>query len=131
MEQPLPGESFVSAARGEETVRQSRAHFFVEDEIEDPHPNQTIDSIQKEGDALITAGHLLGEGKPEDISYTLSFSPGTGGRLRFQAEVDEPYDRLYLTYASSPGERFFGFGTQYTYFDLKGRKVPSSSRSRG
>ena len=29
-----------------------------------------------------------------------------------------------MTYASSPEERFFGFGAQYTYLDMKGREVP-------
>ena len=101
-------------------VSQTSAHFFIEDEVEDFHPDQTIDLVEKRGDELAVAGRLVGEG--EDVDYSLVFSPVTEGRLRFEVDVEEPYDRVYLTYASSPEEHFFGFGTQYTYFDMKGRK---------
>lgn len=126
----VPGESFVSAARGEETVEERNGHFSVEDEVEDPRPDQTIDAIgKKEGD-LVFSGRLLGGS--EGVGYTLSFSAVDGDRLRFEVEADDPsYDRVYLTYATGPEERFFGFGTQYNHLDLKGHEVPIFVQEQG
>jgi alpha-glucosidase (family GH31 glycosyl hydrolase) len=129
--QSIPGESFVAAAKGEETVRESSGHFFIEDEMEKPHSDQTIDYIEKRQATLAVGGRLTRGGDSEGVNYTLTFLPVTEVRLRFEVEVEEPYDRIYLIYASSPDERFFGFGTQYTYFDMKGRKVPIFIQEQG
>ena len=120
----VPGKSFVSAARGRETVKDTRAHYFITDKALEEYPDQTLDRVEQVERELVISGHLKGKSASGDVGYEVVFSAASESRLGFEVRVGEPCNRVYFTYASMKEERFFGFGTQYTYFDLKGRRVP-------
>ena len=120
----IPGKSFVSAARGRESVEDTRAHYFITDKVLEEYQDQTIDHVEHGDREIIISGRLKSKSASEEIGYELSFSQASENRLGFEVRAGEPCNRVYLTYATSAGESFFGFGTQYTYFDLKGRRVP-------
>ncbi len=120
----VPGRSFVPAARGRERVRGVRSHYFVWDEVLEEYGDQTIDLVERKGRSLVVSGRLARREGYGEVGYSFTLSPASEGRLRFVAEVEEPCNRVHLTFASERRERFFGFGEQFTHFDLKGRKVP-------
>jgi alpha-glucosidase len=119
----------VAAAEGRESVSQRSGHFTVEDEILRELPDQTLERVEPDGDSLTFSGRL--SGGREGAGYRIFFEPASGERLRFRAEVEEPYNRLYLTYTAAADEDFFGFGMQYSHFDMKGRKVPIFIQEQG
>eukprot|EP00117_Sycon_ciliatum_P022861 scpid22808/ scgid3863/ Alpha-glucosidase yihQ len=45
--------------------------------------------------------------------------------------IGNPYTHLMLTYAKNENEQFYGFGHQYTQFDLGGQKFPVFSSEQG
>jgi sulfoquinovosidase len=118
------GEAFVAAAQGQEQVEEQRGSFFFSDRITRRCADQTIRAIQPSTDGVIISGSLnCQQGKP--IDYSLEFRPVSDRQLTFQLSFsDNKINRSYLTYASDSDEHFFGFGEQFTYFDLKGHLVP-------
>ncbi len=53
-------------------------------------------------------------------------------QLGFELRIeDDDLNRAFLTYASPTTEHVFGFGEQFTYFDLKGRRVPIWVQEQG
>ncbi|MCR9142328.1 MAG: alpha-glucosidase [bacterium] len=119
----LPGLAFVSAARGQETIHEARGMFTIDDETLQSCSDQKINSVEHGPNNLTIAGELDCRGSA--VPYSLTFAATGDGHLRFELAVDaEGYNRSYLIYASHAGEGFYGFGEQFTYFDVKGRKLP-------
>lgn len=117
-----PGQGFVGGAIGQEEVHEARGMFTIEDQLSERCFRQKIDSIEA-SDALLLRGRLeCGEG---EVDYTLQFSSSGERQLSFQLQLSDPkYNRSYLAYASEADEAFLGFGEQFTYVDMKGRKLP-------
>ncbi|MCE9599168.1 MAG: alpha-glucosidase [Spirochaetia bacterium] len=129
----LPGVSFINAAHGEAAVKESRGSFNIKDSIKSFCTQQSIASMDSKSDRLIIKGELACTGGEPRIPYQLTFQ-NTGNQLRFEARIDSKLteiNRVYLTLASDKTESFFGFGEQFTYFDLKGREVPILTQEQG
>lgn len=121
----LPGKGFVAAAQGVETVTDSRGHFFIEDTLNVVCAEQRIDTFAATPQTVSITGSLICQCGREPVGYTLLFTALQPEQLGFALMLaDESYNRTYLTYASNRDEHFFGFGTQFSYFDLKGKRLP-------
>jgi alpha-glucosidase len=119
--QTLPGRSFVQAAQGTETVREARGMFRIRDTLTDSCGEQSILSMQRAGEALEVSGRLRCRSGRE-IPYSLVLESPEPNRLDLRLRVEA--NRAFLTYASSWEDRFFGFGEQFSYVDMRGRRVP-------
>lgn len=122
--QTLPGEAFVLAAQGQETVRETRSMFTFRDKYLLVCNRQHIEQIEVELSEIWVRGEL--SCGTQSLPYVVNFGAGSGEMLRFDVhlEGDAVFNRIFLTYASASEERFFGFGEQFSYFDMKGRRVP-------
>ena len=125
------GQAFAAAAVGSAQVDETRGSYTFIDSLSRTCTRQTLDAITPQGDALAITG-TLDCGGEQFIGYTLRFSPASDNQLAFDLSFDDPkINRAYLTYASDSDEHFFGFGEQYTYFDLKGQRVPVWDSEQG
>lgn len=135
----VPGYPFVQAAKGRERVYQWRGSFNIWDAAGDRRCYlQTVDMLTHDGTSVKVRGQLRGDAC--ELSYELRFDVLTPRRLGFELRFfdaqgqtvdDRTINRSLLIYASQADEQFFGFGEQFTYFDLKGRVVPIFGQEQG
>ncbi len=128
----IPGQGFVWAAEGEETLFSNRGSYDITDRIVRECPVQTVDLQERSGAAVTLSGTLTG---PDCASaYTLRFSEVSGNQLGFDLRItgtDPAINRVSLVYASRADEGFFGFGEQFTYLNQKGRRFPIIVQEQG
>jgi sulfoquinovosidase len=125
------GEAFVAAAQGKETVEEARGYYFIEDRLSHRCAEQTIDRITVQNDQVTITGQLKCE-RGDNAGYALIFSPAAADQLAFDLSFEDPLlNRSFLTFASDSDEHFFGFGEQFSYFDLKGKRVPIWTSEQG
>ncbi|KAL6849942.1 hypothetical protein ACP4OV_020569 [Aristida adscensionis] len=66
-------------------------------------------------------------GSREEVSALLPAAE----RGQEEEEEEEAFNRVFLTYASSGEERFYGFGEQFSRMEFKGRRVPVLVQEQG
>lgn len=128
----VPGKGFAAAAAAEAKVTENRGSFLVEDKILRRCESQTVDHVLTENGTVTLSGRLAGDDC--DVGYSMQFTPLSQNQLGFHLQLVDAtpeYNRIFLRYASSPDERFFGFGEQFTYLDQKGRSLPILAQEQG
>lgn len=121
----VPGEAFVAAGIGEERVEEARAMFFFDDKLSAVTERQSVDSMDMGDEGILQIAGMLSGGGEDPVGYAVLFREAAPGHLQFRTLLyNSRYNRTFLTYASDAEEHFFGFGEQFSHFDLKGRRVP-------
>ena len=128
----VPGMSFVAATYGHEKVDESRGSFFFSDKATGSLcATQRLEQISEVAGTVQLSGTLRCTGAGS-APYKLVFAPLTQNQLGFELRIDDDdLNRVFLTFASAKDEKVFGFGEQFTHFDLKGRRVPIWVQEQG
>ncbi|AYC33343.1 alpha-glucosidase [Pseudomonas cavernae] len=122
---------FLAAGLGHDEVEEFRGALFVEEQRGLLCREQSLESFQLVGQQLTLKGHLrCTDGRIS--AYSLSLQADGARGLRLAVKLDDPaLNRLYLSWARDADEHFFGFGEQFTHFDLAGRRLPILVQEQG
>ena len=150
----VAGVPFLSAAQGKFGATESDGSFFVSGAPSGRTSSQSLTSAVNDSAAqtLTLGGTLARADGSANLTYSFTLAalalPGAGAplarHLAFDATVqtgaagqngaEKKYDvwnRVYLTYAAGADESFYGFGTQYSVWDLRGLIVPVLTSEQG
>lgn len=129
----VSGQALVMSGKGRAKVEEERGSYNFKNNRTSLFTTQVLENIRKNGENVLITGYLLSEKSEKvKIPYTFKFFPEEENKLRFKIKIsDNDCNRTYLNYNTKPSERFFGFGEQFTHFNLKGKRVPIFTREQG
>ncbi|MBU3069790.1 hypothetical protein KOI40_08145 [Aestuariicella sp. G3-2] len=88
-----------------------------------------VDKVETTRESLLLAGHFTSEGC--STRFNLNFALEADQLLLTMATTDETYNHLTLGFDAPLQETVFGFGSQASLLNFKGREVPVWSRQQG
>lgn len=141
----VPNEPFVQAGLVVTDFNEQAGSFTVVEDKKERCRDQTIERVRAGAGSVTFEGELTSSPvwfwqSRERIEYALTFAATSiPGQLGFEVTLyptSEPSDgegvwRAGLIAASEPDERIYGFGEQFSRFDLKGQKLPVLVQEQG
>jgi alpha-glucosidase len=144
--QTLAGEAFLTAAQNNPGLSADQGKFNFQDDFQLTCLQQNISAIKASSSQFeITGSFLCNDKSTKGYKFSILYYVGDTF-----ADIQKPWpgfvldvsllrphepgakdNVFFLTYATNPDEHFFGFGEQFTYFDLKGQKVPIRVSTQG
>ena len=135
----LPGTAFAAAGRGSEKVSQpGYGSFVIQEEKQWECLRQAVDQVIVRRSFLLFQGRFLCEKR--SIGYRLYFRQTKEKHLSLRLVLvpkkksdsnQMKWNRTYLIYSSKPKEGFYGFGMQFSFFNMKGRRLPILVQRKG
>jgi len=121
----LDNKAFLTGSKAKESVNEDHGSFFIKDKINQVFNYQLVDKISIYSDTMYIDGFLQNKNKSLKAPYRFIFSAINDFQISFRAEIDSSYcNRSSLHYISDNDEYIYGFGEQFTNFNLKGKTVP-------
>lgn len=91
-----------------------------------------IEAITSSGNSLLVEGIFASCPKKRKLTFSVTFSERAAHTVAVAiATSDKTYNQLTLSLQSEPNEHYFGFGEQFTYADMKGRRLPILVQEQG
>lgn len=127
----LPGEAWIKSGIQHIDAKENRGSFIINEQLAQQCDYQTIDAVSASTDRVEIAGTISGDAACTS-PYHLTFIRLRTGHLQFQLRFDNAaVNYSVLQYQSTPDERFYGFGEQFSLLNMKGHAVPILSQEGG
>ena len=121
---PKSSNKFVTAAKVNDTVSQIGGNFIFSDAPPEAICSEAV--ITKVGSNDSSAVVYLEGILCSKVGFVVQFLGMLDDVLFFSATLTENdyYNQIRLSYACEEDEQFYGFGVQYSVFNMKGRRLP-------
>ncbi len=114
-------DDFLHTHFGYEKVNEKKGMFFIKDVVKNySSRTEIVNTILNQNKNLIISGIIHGK---TIVDFEMKFYEISEARLGFEINYDKS-NRIILNYHCEKDEKFVGFGEQFTYINLKGKKVP-------
>ncbi|KAJ5762679.1 hypothetical protein N7533_001360 [Penicillium manginii] len=140
----VAGKPFLSASSGDDVVVGASGAFNITDVDNDKCTDQHIRHVTQSAwggsvndKAAVVEGTLSGCGDESvDFKFAVWVPAELSDRVAFHVDVKpgsskDAATKLFLTYASSKSEDFYGLGGQGSFASMKNQSVPIFSREQG
>ncbi|MDQ0256639.1 alpha-glucosidase [Evansella vedderi] len=122
---------FLAAGYGVMESEESRGYFTIDEERRFVCEEQWVSGIVESPGAVTIVGDLGCE-NGESVPFEFTLTVKSDFQLQYAVSFDHPLvNRTFLSWHSDGDEHFFGFGEQYSTFDMKGRRLPILVQEQG
>ena len=134
--------NFASAARVSENVEQNGGIFVITNTVLDTCNEMSVSNHGSAGGGTAGSQNVVYFNGTicNHTSFSLTFQAqtvtdenGTWSHLQLNLSIPDnsSYNQLSLTYGCAEDEHFYGFGAQYSKFDMKGYRLPMFLSEQG